>query len=196
MTSTEVVAFVQASATESQLRHWVEPIPAPSHDPEPVVINVVAALTAAVSAMVRWPVERTGDRELISWPVRLGVGRRDNFTCRRCHIGFEVADMELDHIIPWSAGGTDRSHNLRVLCKRHNQERSNFVDGTEHRPMLPVTWWCVECWHVDDFVRTRNFLGSRDVGLYDMNISHRVQSGHTLAYCAYCQHISRTDVTL
>ena len=48
----------------------------------------------------------------------------------------------------------------------------------------------------DDFVWTRDFLGSRDVGLYDMNIGHRVQSGHTIAYCAHCQHVSRTDVTL
>lgn len=93
----------------------------------------------------RWPVIRTGEREPISGGMRIGVGRRDNFTCRFCHVDCWDS-YELDHIVPWSAGGSDKSDNLRVLCGPCNQDRSNFRDGTERRLPMPITFWCDRCY--------------------------------------------------
>ena len=33
--------------------------------------------------------------------------------------------MEVDHIVPWSMGGSDSSHNLQALCKPCNRSKSN-----------------------------------------------------------------------
>ena len=103
------------------------------------------------TAGARHPVKRTGEREPIPYLARIGVILRDGNTCKLCGHRCEWANIELDHIIPWSANGSDRSENLRVLCRRCNQDRSNFVDTHgERRKILPVTWWCIDCWTSDD----------------------------------------------
>lgn len=92
----------------------------------------------------RHEVVRTGPREPIPAHIRIAVYMRDGNACCRCGAYVRVCPKELDHIVPWSAGGSDRSTNLRTLCARCNQARSNFVDGAP--PSRPVTWWCTDCW--------------------------------------------------
>lgn len=98
----------------------------------------------------RHEVVRTGQRDEIPSFVRAAVWLRDGGRCRLCVAEGIVPDTRalwhLDHIIPWSAGGSDRSENLRVLCERHSMERSNYYDIAEERPQRPVTWWCINCW--------------------------------------------------
>jgi hypothetical protein len=65
--------------------------------------------------------------------------------CQSC--GFEGALrwFEIDHIVPWSAGGSDDPTNLRLLCRECNQERSNFVGPLDDHEGLPVVAECVSC---------------------------------------------------
>lgn len=91
---------------------------------------------------LRYPVLRRGEREPIPRLVRRMIWWRDEGRCQRC--GTNRGPMELDHIIPWSANGSDDSSNLRVLCAECNQTRSNFHLGDEH-PMTPVVLCCDPC---------------------------------------------------
>lgn len=43
----------------------------------------------------------------------------------------EDEKMEVDHIIPWSRGGSDHLSNLRPLCKPCNRSRSANCTGFE-----------------------------------------------------------------
>ena len=172
---------------QPHLKYWTSAAPSVSSEPAMIGDVLLGWLDAYGGRKQRWPVIRTGEREPIIWPVRLAVGRRDNFSCQKCHT--DVMDgFELDHITPWSAGGSDRSDNLRCLCIPCNQRRSNFHDGTEARGKTPVTWWCVQCWTDDNTSRWHENQG--------MDIPHKVQLDAVVAYCAHCRHISRTDVTL
>lgn len=145
----------------------------------------------------RWEVIRTGRTEADGplWPVRRAVAYRDHMTCRLCHTP-EKLRLEVDHIIPWSAGGSDTTSNLRLLCLVCNQRRGNSIDGTE-RDVMPATWWCVECWGPDNRLWHQPWAHEGDATEW-LNISHRVDSDHdyVTAYCATCHHISSTDVTL
>lgn len=99
------------------------------------------AIRAEIKEKIRYPLVRTGEREEIPKITRILVYARDNGRCRRC----EARDhVEIDHVIPWSAGGPDTSNNLRLLCHDCNQQRSNFWLGDLPR-IFPVIAACDYC---------------------------------------------------
>lgn len=53
--------------------------------------------------------------------------------------------LEIDHILPWSAGGADHPVNLRTLCRDCNQDRSNYYDQERDRQVQPIAWNCLLC---------------------------------------------------
>ena len=63
--------------------------------------------------------ERTGRRPAIPTWVRETVYRRDVV----CQICGTTERPSLDHIIPWSKGGSDAVENLRLLCVPCNSRR-------------------------------------------------------------------------
>jgi hypothetical protein len=79
--------------------------------------------------------------------LRRAVLARDGFRC--CWCGASLARnkaivFEVDHIVPWSAGGSDHPVNLRTLCQDCNQTRSNRVSEYDRRA-LPIVWRCYGC---------------------------------------------------
>lgn len=115
-----------------------------ARDGELATIGEVFAATFATDPTERHPIVRTGERNEIPMHVRGAVYLRDRGRCELCAWEPVRGAWHLDHIVPWSAGGSDDSTNLRVLCEKHNLERSNFHDPTE-RVRRPVTWWCLNC---------------------------------------------------
>lgn len=89
----------------------------------------------------RWPVLRRGQRDEISPLTRKLVKRRDNDRCKICSNEYS---LQLDHVIPWSYGGSDRSDNLRTLCEGCNGARSNFLEPDLPR-LIGVTAVCDPC---------------------------------------------------
>ena len=63
--------------------------------------------------------------ELYGWEnVKMYVRARDNYTCQYCgeeHPG----DLEVDHIVPRSRGGSNRPDNLVAACHECNREKGN-----------------------------------------------------------------------
>jgi hypothetical protein len=59
-------------------------------------------------------------RRAIPRAVRLNVLARHDHACVAC--GAEQ-DLQLDHIVPWSAGGEDTEENLQVLCASCNRTK-------------------------------------------------------------------------
>jgi hypothetical protein len=93
---------------------------------------------------------RTGERESIDPYKRRLIYIRDGYACQWCGRGTEPDDpapgriLEVDHVIPWSALGSDRSDNLRALCHDCNTTRSNFIDDNPPR-LIGVTATCYWC---------------------------------------------------
>lgn len=71
--------------------------------------------------------------------VRFEVLKRDAFRCQYC--GKQAgggAELEIDHIVPISKGGTSDKENLITACKECNNGKSSkelFTEsgGAEHR---------------------------------------------------------------
>lgn len=114
--------------------------------------DIVAGLTEAYAADApvpigqRHPVIRRGDRDEIAPMLRSLIWHRDRGRCQMC--GRSDVIMELDHIVPWSAGGPDVSTNLRLLCGPCNERRSNFQTLELERPSA-VTPICDRCMKIE-----------------------------------------------
>jgi hypothetical protein len=67
-----------------------------------------------------WRIDRGAYRKKIPSEVRDFVMERDGYACRHCGA---MDDLALDHIFPWSKGGSDRAENLQVLCQPCNSAK-------------------------------------------------------------------------
>lgn len=63
----------------------------------------------------------------ISFQTKLRVARRDNYTCQECGRLLREFELEFDHIIPRSVGGTSDEHNIRVTCLKCNRKKGKQV---------------------------------------------------------------------
>jgi len=61
------------------------------------------------------------------YKLRYEVLKRDNFTCQLCGRKAPEVKLEVDHIIPKSAGGTDDPNNLRTVCYACNRGKGSIL---------------------------------------------------------------------
>ena len=57
--------------------------------------------------------------------TRREVYERQQGICPACGRHFEIAEMDADHITPWSKGGRTIASNCQMLCKECNRRKSN-----------------------------------------------------------------------
>ena len=58
--------------------------------------------------------------------TRREVWARDGGKCIAC--GSKL-DLEFDHIIPFSKGGSNETPNIQILCRRCNSKKKNKIDA-------------------------------------------------------------------
>jgi len=69
--------------------------------------------------------ENSKPRPPIPEEVKIAVWRRDNGRCVKCG---SQENLEYDHIIPFSKGGSNTARNIQLLCEKCNrQKRDNLV---------------------------------------------------------------------
>lgn len=64
----------------------------------------------------------------ISFKTKMRVVRRDNYTCQECGKHLMDNEVEFDHIIPVSKGGSSEEHNIRLTCFDCNREKTDKVN--------------------------------------------------------------------
>lgn len=74
---------------------------------------------------------RTHSRH-ITHDVMLKVVRRDGQICQICHSPVPDNEVEFDHIIPFSRGGSTTAENLRLVHSTCNNEKSDSLDEILH----------------------------------------------------------------
>lgn len=63
----------------------------------------------------------------IPFTLKMRIVRRDNHTCQSCGKHLKDTEVEFDHIIPISKGGSTDEHNIRLTCYTCNREKTNKV---------------------------------------------------------------------
>jgi hypothetical protein len=70
-------------------------------------------------------IRRTG--RYIPFQVKMRVVRRDNYTCQHCKKKLDDTEVEFDHIIPLSKGGSSEEANIRLTCFACNRDKRDKV---------------------------------------------------------------------
>lgn len=76
----------------------------------------------------------------ISRDVMLKVVRRDSQTCQKCFEIVKDNEVEFDHVIPFSRGGTSTVDNLRLVHRTCNRKKSNKTDDFLHEDPVGNFW--------------------------------------------------------
>jgi hypothetical protein len=64
----------------------------------------------------------------IPFKIKMRVVRRDNYTCQHCGKHLLDNEVEFDHIIPISKGGSSEESNIRLTCFDCNRDKSDIVE--------------------------------------------------------------------
>lgn len=146
----------------------------------------------------RHEVVRTGERDPIPLMLRTLVWLRDGGRCCECGVD-DRRLMQLDHIVPWSAGGEDVATNLRVMCGPCNEARSNYVEIIPARACLPVTPMCDWCVTRHDQMRSYRqrkrhalLMSKAPIGCPVCGDSVRIDEWDppARAWCGSCGHLA------
>jgi hypothetical protein len=70
--------------------------------------------------------------------VRIRALKRDKYKCTYCGVSGNEAELEVDHIIPKSKGGSHHISNLTTACRKCNQKKSNKTMQTENDYCEPI----------------------------------------------------------
>ncbi len=60
--------------------------------------------------------------------LKMRIARRDNYTCQVCGKNLKDDELEFDHLIPVSLGGSSEEHNIRLVCFDCNRRKSNLIE--------------------------------------------------------------------
>lgn len=60
--------------------------------------------------------------------TKMRIVRRDNYTCQLCGKHLLDDEIEFDHIIPISKGGSSEESNIRLTCSDCNRDKSDLVE--------------------------------------------------------------------
>ena len=70
-------------------------------------------------------IEKTPGRKVIPEAVRIAVWRRDEGKCAKCG---SRENLEYDHIIPISKGGSNTVRNIELLCEECNRKKRDNIE--------------------------------------------------------------------
>jgi 5-methylcytosine-specific restriction endonuclease McrA len=69
--------------------------------------------------------ERRMGRRRLSFAKMMRIVRRDDYRCQHCQKQLQDNEVEFDHIIPVSKGGSSEEHNIRLTCFDCNRDKSD-----------------------------------------------------------------------
>jgi hypothetical protein len=64
----------------------------------------------------------------IPFKIKMRVVRRDNYTCQHCGKHLLDNEVEFDHKIPLSRGGSSEENNVRLTCFECNRDKNDQVE--------------------------------------------------------------------
>lgn len=97
-----------------------------------IVLNALASKRRHSASSQPLPLSADRKRNAVSDTVKQHVIKRDRSTCVYCGRTVYGNNLHLDHVIPWSRGGSDEADNLVVACAKCNLEKGDKTPREWH----------------------------------------------------------------
>jgi hypothetical protein len=104
-----------------------ETIPQVFRDGECNIFGHICPVFFAAEAITESSTERRRGR-YIPFATKVRVVRRDNYTCQHCGTHLRDDEVEFDHKIPISRGGSSEEHNVRLTCFDCNRDKNDQIE--------------------------------------------------------------------
>lgn len=89
------------------------------------VFGHICPVFFAAEAITETEEERRIGRRQLKFKTMMRIVRRDDYRCQHCQKKLHDNEVEFDHIIPISKGGSSEEHNLRLTCFDCNRDKSS-----------------------------------------------------------------------
>lgn len=119
-------AWFQQSVDDFKPDDHPESVPQAFTDAECNIFGHICPVYFSAEGLSETSTERRRGR-YIPFTVKVRVVRRDNYTCQHCGEHLKDDEVEFDHIIPVSKGGSSEEHNIRLTCYVCNQDKKDSV---------------------------------------------------------------------
>lgn len=105
-----------------------ESIPSTFSEAQCNVFGHICPVFFAAEAFTESAEDRRIGRHHLNFRTMMRIVRRDDYRCQHCHKKLRDFEVEFDHIIPVSKGGSSEEHNIRLTCYRCNKDKSDNYD--------------------------------------------------------------------
>ena len=92
------------------------------------VFGHICPVFFAAESMTETDEARRIGRRSPNFETMMRIVRRDNYRCQHCNKQLEDREVEFDHKIPISKGGSSEEHNIRLTCFRCNRDKGDGYD--------------------------------------------------------------------
>lgn len=102
-----------------------ENIPSTFYDGECSIFGHICPVFFAAEIVTESELERRIGRGHLKFETMMRIVRRDDYRCQHCKTKLRDDEVEFDHIIPISKGGSSDEHNMRLTCFNCNRDKSD-----------------------------------------------------------------------
>ncbi len=102
-----------------------EVIPSIFRDGECSIFGHICPVFFAAEILTESELERRIGRRHLKFETMMRIVRRDDYRCQHCKEKLRDDEVEFDHIIPVSKGGSSEEHNIRLTCFDCNRDKSD-----------------------------------------------------------------------
>lgn len=118
-------AWFKRQVDEFVAENYPDTIPERFTEAECNVFGHICPVFFTAEAMTETQEERRIGRRRLNFTTMMRIVRRDDYRCQHCQKQLRDTEVEFDHIIPVSKGGSSEEHNLRLTCFDCNRDKSD-----------------------------------------------------------------------
>ncbi|MDR7231352.1 hypothetical protein J2X45_002447 [Caulobacter sp. BE264] len=118
-------AWFQKQVDKFSSAEYPETIPQAFSDGSCNIFGHICPVFFAAEAMTETEEQRRIGRGHLGFAKMMRIVRRDDYRCQHCQKKLQDTEVEFDHIIPVSKGGSSEEHNIRLTCFDCNRDKSD-----------------------------------------------------------------------